>query len=122
MTKENVKKLIERIRQLGSQVDLEGILASVLAEIADGAVPTEVEDIKAIDGAVLDALKCGDKVVKVTGKQKHVYVVSYKGDGEGEGITLTYVDATLVETVSYDYTSEGWAYNSTDKTTLTPDA
>lgn len=78
----------------------------------------EVTDIKAIPAKVLDALKCGDKIVKVTGKQKHLYEVSYKGEGVGEGICLTYVDAGLIETVSYDLTVSGWVYNSTDKSTI----
>ena len=81
-----------------------------------------VDDIVSIDGSVLDSLVVGDKVAKVTGKQKHLYTVTYKGDGVGEGICLTYIDAATVETVAYDYTSNGWVYNSTDHTTLTPDA
>ena len=32
---------------------------------------------------------------------------------------LTYVDASVVETVSYDYTDGAWVYNSTDSTPLT---
>lgn len=81
----------------------------------------EVTDIKTIPAKVLDALKCGDKVVKITGKQKHLYEVSYKGEGVGEGICLTYVAAGLIETVSYDLTASGWAYNSTDKCTIEVD-
>ena len=81
----------------------------------------EVTDIKAIPSKVLDALKCGDKVAKITGKQKHLYNVSYKGEGVGEGICLTYVAAGLIETVSYDYTASGWVYNSTDKCTIQVD-
>ncbi len=81
----------------------------------------EVTDITAIPSSLLNSLKCGDSVVKITGKQKHLYNVSYKGDGVGEGICLTYVDAGLVETVSYDYTANGWVYNSTDKSTLEVD-
>lgn len=82
----------------------------------------EVSSITEIPGDVLDSLSCGDRVLKVTGVQKHLYQVSYKGAGVGEGICLTYVDAGTVETVSYDYTVDGWVYNSTDHTTLTPDA
>lgn len=74
----------------------------------------EVSDIKAIGADVLDALRCGDQVAKMTGNQKHLYVVSYKGEGAGEGICLTYVAAGYGETVSYDRTANGWAYNSTD--------
>jgi hypothetical protein len=28
---------------------------------------------------------------------------------------MTYTDASLIETVSYDFTANGWVYNSTDK-------
>ena len=98
----------------GNQVDLSGLLA----EILNSLVGVEVEDITAIPADVLDSLECGDVVVKKTGNQRHAYWVSYKGDGAGEGICLTYVDASVVETVSYDRTDEGWAYNSTDKTPL----
>ncbi len=78
-------------------------------------------DIAAIDGAVLDSLKCGDQVAKITGNQQHLYTVSYKGEGSGEGICLTYVAAGLIETVSYDRTASGWVYNSTDKCTIDVD-
>ena len=74
-----------------------------------------VDNITAIDGSVLDSLEVGDKVAKVTGVMKHLYTVSYKGEGVGQGICLTYVAAGLIETVSYDYTENGWVYNSTDK-------
>ena len=91
---------------------------------ANKAVPAiyEVENINAIDGDILSALKCGDVVVKVTGAMKHRYNVSYKGAGVGQGICLTYVAAGLIETVSYDYTANGWVYNSTDKCTIDVDA
>lgn len=116
MTKDDFLALIETaIEGQGNQVDCGGALASVLKELVNGAIAVEVTDITAIDGAILDSLKVGDKVAKVTGKQKHLYQVSYKGEGVGEGICLTYVDASVIETVSYDFTSEGWAYNSTDK-------
>lgn len=96
-------------------------LVSILQAIVGSAsTKAEVTDITAIDGAVLDSLNCGDVVVKITGKQKHSYQVSYKGEGAGEGLCLTYVDASVVETVSYDRTESGWAYNSTDKTSLLP--
>lgn len=38
--------------------------------------------------------------------------------GENGGLCLTYTDASTVETVSYDHTESGWAYNSTDKTNI----
>ena len=90
------------------------------AIVGSASTKAEVTDITAIDGAVLDSLNCGDVVVKITGKKKHSYRVSYKGEGAGEGLCLTYVDASVVETVSYDRTNSGWAYNSTDTTSLLP--
>lgn len=99
----------------GNQIDLGGKLAEILTAAVSSAIPTEVTDITAIDGAILDSLNVGDKIAKVTGKQKHLYQVSYKGEGVGEGICLTYVDSSVIEVVSYDFTADGWAYNSTDK-------
>lgn len=116
MTKEELLQVInEKIEGQYNQLDLSNVVPAILRDLVGAAIGVEVEDITAIDGAVLDALSCGDKVIKVTGKQKHAYIVSYKGEGVGEGITLTYADAAGTETVSYDYTDDGWAYNSTDK-------
>ena len=116
MTKEQALAMIaEKIAGQGNQVDCGGALSQILNALVNGAIAVEVSDITAIDGAILDSLNVGDKIAKVTGKQKHLYQVSYKGEGVGEGICLTYVDASVIETVSYDFTSEGWAYNSTDK-------
>ena len=61
-----------------------------------------VNNIQNINNKVLNALKAGDVVVKLTGNQEHSYRVSYKE--ENQGICLTYVDASCVETVSYDFT------------------
>lgn len=120
MTKEELQELIDlNIKGQFNQIDMSGKLADILSAMLNGSVPVEVEDITDIDGDVLDALNCGDKVVKVTGKQKHCYTVSYKGDGVGQGLCLTYADASVVETVSYDFTDDGWVYNSTDTTDIT---
>ena len=83
--------------------------------------PYVASDITAIPSEILDGLQAGDVVLKQTGTAKHSYVVSYK-DKDNGGLCLTYTDASTVETVSYDYTDSGWVYNSTDHTTLTPDA
>lgn len=116
MTKEELLQSIEKnVEGQFNQLDIAGVLPEILRTLVDGAVGVEVSNITEIDGAILDGLKCGGKVIKVTGKQKHLYVVSYKGDGVGEGICLTYADAAGTETVSYDYTADGWVYNSTDK-------
>lgn len=122
MNKEQLLSLInEKIAGQGNQIDLGGALADILTAVLGSALPTEVANITEIPGEILDQLNVGDKVAKITGKQKHLYVVSYKGDGVGEGICLTYVAAGLIETVSYDYTADGWAYNSTDKCTINVD-
>ena len=76
----------------------------------------EVTNIQAISDNILEALACGDEIIKITGNQKHSYRVSYKE--EHVGICLTYVDASVSETVSYDYTGGTWVYNSTDITQL----
>ena len=118
----------EALKKLSQNEGTENVALAAIAEAILGvksAIETqvvEVSNITEISGEVLDSLKCGDKVVKVTGVMKHLYNVSYKGSGVGQGICLTYVDAASVETVAYDYTVNGWVYNSTDHTTLTPDA
>lgn len=97
------KNNVERIRSLGNVIRT-----------------FDVEDIVNIPTELCEALKCGDVVNKVDVTGKHAYRVSYKKDDEG--MCLTYVDATTVETVAYDLIEGTWTYNSTDKTTLTPDA
>lgn len=114
MSKEQINELLSKFAT-GDQIDGEGALKEILVQLVGSSVPTEVTDITAVDGEVLDSLQVGDKIVKVTGKQKHLYVVTYKGEGAGEGICLTYADAAGTETVSYDHTADGWVYNSTDK-------
>ena len=64
----------------------------------------------------INSLKCGDIVCKEDSTGKHAYIVSYKKDGTG--ICLTYADASVVETVSYDYSGSAWVYNSTDITNI----
>ena len=114
MSKEQINELLSKFAT-GNEIDGEGMLKEILVQLVGSSVPTEVTNITKIDGEILDDLQCGDKIVKVIGKQKHLYVVSYKGEGEGEGICLTYADAAGTETVSYDRTANGWVYNSTDK-------
>ena len=116
MNKEQIQALIDaKIAGQGSAVDLGGVLPAILGAILNFAAPIEVADITGLTDEQLDALNVGDKVAKKTGTAQHLYVVTYK-DAENGGLCLTYADAANVETVSYDHTESGWAYNSTDKT------
>jgi len=81
-----------------------------------GKVVLEVDNITALNDAQCDELKCADQVVKRTGDQKHAYIVTYKENNVG--LCMTYTDASVSETVSYDYTNGHWVYNSTDVTEL----
>lgn len=75
----------------------------------------ETDDIEHLPAEVLDDLDVGDCVIKVTGKQKHLYQVTYKGEGSGEGICITYFACGYLETISYDRKDDGtWEYNSKD--------
>lgn len=80
----------------------------------------ETSSITQLTSEQINSLQAGDIVLKITGNQKHAYIVSYKEDGQG--ICLTYTDASCVETVSYDKTASGWVYNSTDVTPIPTDA
>lgn len=120
MDKQKLIALINaKIAGQGTNVDAGGGLAEILLAIAGASVPIEVADITGLTNDQLDSLNVGDKVAKKTGTAKHLYVVSYK-DAENGGLCLTYTDATTVETVSYDHTESGWAYNSTDKGSIPP--
>ena len=114
MDRQQIQDLIAaKIAGQGNQVDIGGVLADILSDLAGAAAPIEVADITKLTDAQLDALNVGDKVVKVTGTDKHLYLVSYKAT-TGGGICLSYNAAGYGETVSYDRTESGWAYNSTD--------
>ena len=118
MTQSELMALIDaKIAGQGSAVDAGGALPAILSALAAAAAPIEVADITGLTDDQLDALNVGDKVAKKTGTAQHLYVVSYK-DAENGGLCLTYTDASTVETVSYDHTESGWAYNSTDKTNI----
>ena len=93
---------------------LADLLDEIVAVTEAAPVKVEASDITALTKEQLDSLKVGDVVAKVTGNQKHLYLVSYKGEGSGEGICLSYNAAGYGETVSYDRTESGWSYNSTD--------
>lgn len=85
------------------------------SRISSGTKKTvTVSDITGMTKDQLDSLDVGDCVIKVTGNQRHLYLVTYKGDGENEGICLSYNASGYGETVSYDRSDGGWSYNSTD--------
>lgn len=121
MTKEEMIVALDAMLEQGNQLRASELIP-ILAETVGAAAPIEVGNITELTNEQLDNLNAGDKVIKVTGKQKHTYIVSYKGEGAGEGLCLTYVDASTAETVSYDRTESGWAYNSTDRGSITPAA
>ena len=76
----------------------------------------KVSNIKNLTDDQCNSLECGDMVAKKTGKQYHLYLVTYKQ--AKHGLCLSYFDASVVETQSYDYTEGHWVYNSEDKTEL----
>lgn len=95
-------------------------LAQLLSQFAlksQTPVIIEVTDITALTGDQLDALRCGDTVVKKTGTMHHRYHVSYKDETVG-GLCLTYVDCENVETVAYEKREGVWTYDSTDITNI----
>lgn len=92
-------------------------VTDIINNIANDYGVLEVSNITALTTAQINALDAGDVVIKNENGNKHTYIVSYKE--ANVGICLTYTDATLVETVSYDFTNNEWVYNSTDSTPLT---
>lgn len=116
-------KLTNALKNLGKAIN--GVepqgkyITDIINNIANdykGVAILEVNNITALTTAQINALAAGDVVIKNENGNKHTYVVSYKENNVG--ICLTYVDATLSETVSYDYTNNEWVYNSTDSTPL----
>jgi len=97
-----------------NKTDIVYWLKQIAEALGGGRLPIEVGDITKLTNDQLDSLQVGDKVVKATGKQKHLYLVTYKGEGAGEGIVLTYNACGYGEAVAYDRSGNGWVYNSTD--------
>ena len=115
MTKEEILAAIKNFR--GANREFSQELPKILEAMLGLTEPAKATDITELTNDELDALNVGDKVAKKTGTAEHLYVVSYK-DAENGGLCLTYTDASVVETVSYDHTESGWAYNSTDITPI----
>ena len=78
----------------------------------------EVSDVKALSNSQINLLRCGDWLVKKDASGEHPYQVTFKK--EGVGMCLTYHDASVIETQSYDWngSQHKWVYNSEDKTEL----
>lgn len=110
-------KFVDEVVKIGDDVVIITEKGNILIN-EDGEVTSTsaVTDITAMESSLVESLECGDHVLKDTDGQKHLYVVSYKE--HHVGICLTYTDASLVETVSYDYTGGKWVYNSTDSTPI----
>lgn len=73
----------------------------------------EVSNVKTLSNAQIDLLRCGDYLVKKDASGEHAYKVTFKSD---TGLCLTYHDASVIETQSYDKIDGVWTYNSEDKT------
>ena len=82
----------------------------------NGLAALTASNITTLTTEQINSLKCGDIICKEDSTGKHAYIVSYKKDKTG--ICLTYADASVVETVSYDYSGSDWVYNSTDITPI----
>ena len=86
--------------------------------VENGTIKANVSNIKELTNDVINNLRCGDVVLKEDSTGKHAYLVSFKSD---TGLCLTYVDASCVETQSYDKSGNNWVYNSEDKSEITTD-
>lgn len=73
----------------------------------------ECENVKALSDDQISLLRCGDYLVKKDASGEHAYKVTFKSD---TGMCLTYYDASVIETQSYDKVGGHWVYNSEDKT------
>ena len=109
------------IIQLGARV-LDDIIDSIeksIKKVADDSTKRlTVNDITALTAAQLEALQCGDMVVKATGTMRHLYTVAYKDDTTHE-ISLVYCDAWNVEEVYYDKSVGGqWSCIETKVTAI----
>lgn len=117
-----VTKNYWKIRENLTIEELRQVIEDKLIEKGEGDYVNEDEvsmiyeatNIQNLSKDLLNKLKPGDVVQKITGNEKHTYVVSYKGTGAGTGICLTYVDCGYMETVSYDRSGSNWVYNSKD--------
>lgn len=109
---ESAREIVKFLQGFSDSDNLKEYLAA-FAKIADAPLRIIVEDITALTGDQLEALRCGDQVIKRDNSGDHCYTVSFKG---ATGRCLTYCDCENVETVAYEKTGDTWAYDSTDVT------
>lgn len=79
--------------------------------VDNATIKLNVSNIKSLSNEDIESLNCGDVVLKEDASGKHAYLVTFRND---TGICLTYVDASVVETQSYDKVNNNWNYNSED--------
>ena len=76
----------------------------------------EVDNVKTLSNSQIDLLRCGDYLVKKDASGEHAYKVTFKS---ATGMCITYFDASVIETQSYDKVGDNWVYNSEDKQEIT---
>lgn len=99
----------------GSTLEIKEGALLVNGKLLGGVKVIDTDNITALSTETIEKLSTGDIVVKHTGEQTHAYIVTYKE--EHHGICISYFDAGYTETVSYDYVTDAWVYNSTDVVT-----
>lgn len=87
-------------------------MANIRYGVCNAMIEVLNEEIESLPSEVLEQLDCGDFIIKVTGKQKHRYVVTYKE--KGVGICFSYFACGYIETISYDKVDGAWVFNSKD--------
>lgn len=110
-----IESVVELLRFTKGFSDKDQLKDFIVQAITEAISIPEVSDITALTDGQIDGLHAGDRIIKVTGTQKHAYTVSYKDDTEG-GMCLTYCDCENVETVAYERHDGTWVYQSTDTT------
>ena len=86
----------------------------IIAVLSNGTVTSSknITNIQAVPSPILSNIECGDNLIKVSDGEKYTYHVTHKK--EQISICLTYVDASVVESVFYERIAGGWVYKSTD--------
>ena len=96
----------------GSTLEIKDGALLINGKNVGGVKVIDTDNITALSTETIEGLSAGDIVVKHTGEQTHTYIVTYKE--EHQGICISYFAAGYSETVSYDYVTDAWVYNSTD--------